>query len=84
MHLALFVWMDDYPHKRICKYPHLVNWNYPCKYEHDHLHLQTKQHTESLQTGKECEYEELRFRRGLPLVVQASRYLNSKLKLVRV
>ena len=25
MHLALFVWMDDYPHNRICRYTHLVN-----------------------------------------------------------
>ena len=29
--------------------------------------LQTRQQAESLQAGKECEYEELRFRRGSPL-----------------
>ena len=29
--------------------------------------LQTRQLAELLQTGKECEYEELRFRRGSPL-----------------
>ena len=38
-----------------------------------HIRLQTKQHAESLLTGKECEYEELRFRRGSPLVIRESR-----------
>ena len=38
----------------------LAYWNYLCR-------LQTRQQAQSLQTGKECEYEELRFRRGSPL-----------------
>ena len=35
--------------------------------EHYRCRLQTRQQAESLQTGKECEYEELCFRRGSPL-----------------
>ena len=33
-------------------------------------HLQTRQHAESLRTGKECEREELCFRRGSPLACE--------------
>ena len=35
--------------------------------EHYHCRLQTRQQEESLRTGKECECEELRFKRGSPL-----------------
>ena len=63
--LYLSRWMT--PYKRISKYHHLVNWNYPWKQEHYHRCLQYSKQAESLQTGKECEYEELHFRRGLPL-----------------
>ena len=65
--LYLSGWMTQlHPHKCICKYRRLVNWNYPWKLEHYRSLLQTRQQAESLQTGKEYEGAPL-FRRGSPL-----------------
>ena len=61
MHLVLFVQIDDYPHKRMGKYPHLVIGT----------SLVSKSTTIAIcrpdnkqNRWKECEYDELRFRRG--------------------
>ena len=68
--LCLSGWMTQLPAKRIGKYRHLVNWNYITLEERALLScrcLQIRQQAESLQTGNESIYEELRFRRGSPL-----------------
>ena len=72
-HLAPFVrrMTQLRSHKLIDKYRCLANlsWNYSWKYEHCRCTSCRiyRQLAESLQTGKECEYKELHFRRASPL-----------------
>ena len=71
VHLALLVWMDDTITRTnssvsvvIISKLELASEVRPLPSRHC---LQTRQLAELLQTGKECEYDELHFRRGSPL-----------------